>query len=170
MSRIKTVLTVPEITMKWAMAYGYLPFEVEAWAWISITSPSGTRLTKSKERKSLQPKLKYWLQLEFEDIDPVFDGEYYLKHKNQFELFTKNHAKIIVDFVDKVKGKVDLLIVNCEAGISRSGAVGEWLCDYLGLDYAEFRNQNRLIMPNSYVLTKLKRASGDGSGWCKFLI
>lgn len=39
-------------------------------------------------------------------------------------LFDRSHAKQIFDFVEQVKDKVDYLLVHCEAGKSRSPAIG----------------------------------------------
>ena len=58
------------------------------------------------------------LQLEFYDADlarPEYEPEF---------LFNKYHAEQILDFVDEIQDKIELLMVHCEAGMSRSPAVG----------------------------------------------
>lgn len=43
-------------------------------------------------------------------------------------LFCKDHARIILSFVEFYKDKVDLIAVNCEAGRSRSTGISAALC------------------------------------------
>ena len=50
--------------------------------------------------------------------------------------------------------------VHCNAGISRSGAIGTFANDYCGMNYSEFLKNNPYIMANSYVLRLLRRESG----------
>lgn len=46
-------------------------------------------------------------------------------------IFNETHAKMVVDFVDVWKDKVTKIVVNCEAGVSRSAgcaaAISLWL-------------------------------------------
>jgi predicted protein tyrosine phosphatase len=67
--------------------------------------------------------------------------------------FTSIQAQQIVEFVKKiVKSKREIpLIVHCTAGISRSGAVGEVINDYLKFDYKQFKRDNPQVQPNCYV-------------------
>lgn len=69
--------------------------------------------------------------------------------------FTKEQGKIIIDFLNKMKDR-DTLIVHCHAGISRSGAVGQFAADFYGIDYKEFRNTNPHIHPNTAVTRILR--------------
>lgn len=81
-------------------------------------------------------------------------------------LFNKNQAKKIKLFIDKYEAKYmsthyySALLVHCDAGISRSGAVGLWACRYLGLDEDKFRKDNPRIQPNYYVYDILSKVSG----------
>jgi len=79
------------------------------------------------------------LQLEFGDDSSTFNNE---------------HARQIIDFVEKNKNH-PVFYVHCDAGISRSGAVGLWITRYLGLDETEFYERNTRIHPNLYVLDVL---------------
>lgn len=80
------------------------------------------------------------LQLSFDDIQPYKGMEYWKKDENLivekltdsdgfvyesriYQLFTKKDAEKIYDFVLKWYDKVDLIIVHCSAGISRSAGV-----------------------------------------------
>lgn len=68
--------------------------------------------------------------------------------------FTEKQAGKIIDFLDKNKDR-KLAIVHCAAGISRSGAVGQFINDYFGEDYFKFKKNNPHIHPNPYVLRLL---------------
>ena len=97
----------------------------------------------------------------FWDItDKIYDD---IKEKfPQAVLFSEDHAKTIVSFLDEIK-KDDQdfdLVVHCSAGISRSGAVGTFACDYFGLNYEKFLWKNPYIMANPYVLRTLRRVAG----------
>lgn len=66
--------------------------------------------------------LKAVLRLKFNDVDRVFEGA-----------MSEENARCIVEFVDRYKEEVDLIVVHCEAGMSRSSgvcaALMKWLCD-----------------------------------------
>jgi len=91
---------------------------------------------------------------------------HYLQNKEWYDSkdtwFTEKKAKSIVDFVDEVKGRVERFVVHCDAGKSRSGAVGLWLTRYLGWSEGAFTelNRKRLLGPNSSVLHTLMEVSG----------
>lgn len=59
------------------------------------------------------------------------------------------------------------MIVHCHAGVSRSGAVATFSCDYCGLDYNEFIKGNRFIMANPHVLDVLRKKTRKNpvNGW-----
>lgn len=77
-------------------------------------------------------------------------------------LFGKGHAKRIVSFIDMVKLLIEdaSLIVHCDAGISRSGAVGSFAAKYLDLDPEDFHKLNPNIFPNPHVYRVLMNVSG----------
>ena len=96
------------------------------------------------------------LKLRFDDA--VEDPEHSLV------LFDAEIAGKIVNFVRKIDAS-RLLFINCGAGISRSGAVGEVLNDYFNkylernaLDDEYFRRLNRQIQGNSLVRRLLREA------------
>ena len=76
-------------------------------------------------------------------------------------LFNDTHAKKIKEFIDSFKNSYKwfdgMLYVNCAAGISRSGAVGYCLNEYINhcneniFYYNLFKEQNSHIQPNPYV-------------------
>jgi len=66
------------------------------------------------------------------------------------ELFNETKAKRIVQFIDDINSRdIETLVVNCAAGVSRSGAVSLFACRYLKLDEKMFREENKYIHPNS---------------------
>lgn len=72
------------------------------------------------------------LKVQFDDIQKPLKG-------HDLILFTKKHAQVILDFVEKYRKQgVRLIVVHCGAGASRSPAVGLALCEiYNGLIAAE---------------------------------
>ena len=77
-------------------------------------------------------------------------------------LFDKDHAKKVLLLLDCAqRDNEDItLVVHCAAGISRSGAIATFACDYCGLDYNEFLKDNPLLYPNDFVLETLYKVSG----------
>jgi len=91
------------------------------------------------------------LKLVFDDASPSEVG---------CKLFTSEQALQIKAFVDRID-KTKPLFVNCYAGISRSGAVGTVINDYVNCflndckknkDWDLFFVQNPRILPNAYVM------------------
>jgi len=81
------------------------------------------------------------LQLHFLDKDVFEDGM-------EGELFSSRHAKKIFDFVEKNLGKIEVLMLHCYAGVSRSPAVAAALSKvYLNSDEAYFKK----FVPNMLV-------------------
>lgn len=82
------------------------------WAAISIsTKPDDWPVLSETNRVDL-------LQLHFYDVDfPDYDG------KIPNNIFDRDRGSRILHFVEEVWGKVDCLLVHCEAGISRSAGV-----------------------------------------------
>lgn len=83
-------------------------------------------------------------------------------------LFNEKHAKQIKEFVDKIDHS-KTLYVNCFAGISRSGAVGTVINDYVNCylsdckkneDWFAFFDDNKQIKPNAYVMRVLNKEFG----------
>lgn len=85
----------------------------KAWALISITHEKGgwPELNVKESDKNFKGVLK----LLFADID----------HKMEdYVLFSQAHARQILDFAEAWYPSLDLLIIHCHAGLSRSPAVG----------------------------------------------
>lgn len=107
--------------------------------------------------------MKEWMSQEFWDItDDSSLIEQLKKSYPNYILFNQDQAMEIVNFINdrqKESGD-DMLVCHCDAGISRSGAVGMFACEACGLNYAEFRSMHPFIHPNLMVLKMLRQASG----------
>ena len=115
------------------------------------------------ESKSPFPDHLNVLKLNFDDVTER--DAYPEDLKNKFLFFTKEHAQKIHKFIETIKddGSKDFY-VHCDAGVSRSGAVGymlnEWFNKYLEnnrCDNIFFQEENRHIMPNPLVIRLLKQ-------------
>lgn len=79
--------------------------------------------------------------------------------------FNEKHAKAIHDFINNIKADDKKeFYVHCDAGVSRSGAVGYLLNEYFNKfiadnkqDYESFKMNNSHIMPNPLVVRVLKQ-------------
>ena len=138
-----------------------LNFPYKHWHLISIYSSDGEFLNDNAKEVLTGLGMKSGLSLDFWDLTPTKHPDIKKKMPDAI-FFDKNYAKKIIDFVDEIqKDKKDSdMVIHCSAGISRSGAVGTFVCDYCGLDYNEFLKSNPYIMSNPYVLRILRRCSG----------
>ncbi|MFA5025412.1 MAG: hypothetical protein WC503_02825 [Candidatus Shapirobacteria bacterium] len=81
-----------------------------------------------------------FLTLIFHDVDVAHDGMHHL--------FNKSHAKRILSFVDQWKDRIDEIVINCNAGFSRSPGVAAALSKIINGDDEEYfrkYNPNRLV-------------------------
>ena len=141
-------------------AYVILPHAI-----ISIGEPKPWRENYPGPAKFADNKLrKGVLYLEFYDIDvySITNAGYRLeiqkmKKEHGSGLFTDEHAKQIVDFVNEMKGKIEALICHCEAGISRSSGMAAAISLVVnGSDVEIFNNPKYL--PNMFVYRKTLNA------------
>lgn len=101
------------------------------------------------------------LQLTFDDICDLS-----LVHEDDIDsvvVFNKKLAKKIFNFVNELNPK-KLLYINCSSGISRSGAIGTVINEYLNkflinntVDYEFFNVTNSHIQPNALVKELLEK-------------
>jgi len=128
---------------------------LDAWSMISIYS-SGDSCPIKEERDTL-------LKMQFDDIIMPTDG---------MILFTDEMAKEIKRFANYLIAKYPdrALIVHCDAGVSRSGAVGAALNEYVNLrvlnnrrHYDWFiREHVNLISPNQTVMSRMMKVMLEG--------
>ena len=105
------------------------------------------------DEKKFDKLIDNFLQVKMWDIEEDLFENGQLKYERPNDKELKN----IVDFINKYKDK-SVFIVHCSAGISRSGAVATFLYDkFLSeIDKEQFRRENRYIIPNLYILNRLK--------------
>jgi predicted protein tyrosine phosphatase len=108
---------------------------------ISITKADAI----SAFKKPFKKEHKNVLHLAFNDA-----GE------NDTDTFTVEHAEQILEFLKEHKDK-SLYLVHCDAGISRSGAVGEFIVNFEGLSYYRFKKDNPKVLPNPFILKTLNK-------------
>lgn len=128
---------------------------LDAWSMISIYS-SGDICPIKEERDTL-------LKMQFDDIIMPTDG---------MILFTDEMAREIKRFANYLIAKYPNrpLIVHCDAGVSRSGAVGAALNEYVNLrvmnnrrHYDWFiREHVNLISPNQAVMSRMMKVVLEG--------
>ena len=129
---------------------------VGPWYLLSIVSTPKEMLTTPSSLPIFQGKgLKRFINLVFADIT----RQQYEAHKAQFELralrpFDSEHAEHTVNFLLAVEkeNETGVLIVHCDAGVSRSGAVGTFASDFLKVPLL-----NPEPLPNQHVLQTLYR-------------
>jgi len=144
------------------------PFEGENWGLISIWTggdsallSSGEYLTPDTKKVLEEIQCIYMLSLDFWDIT----DENYERVKRKYSepiLFNAGHAKQIIDVVKEMQQDERKMtcIVHCDAGVSRSGAVGEFINDFCRLDYLHFKDKNANIVPNFFIKSMLRKLSG----------
>ena len=103
-------------------------------AWITIADPD-------KEIINMEAKNK--LCLKFSDIEEETDNEI---------LFNEKLAKEIIDFI--IKNKDKKFVVNCEAGISRSAAIGMFIEEFLNNETTI--DKHIRFEPNMFIFNTLK--------------
>ena len=106
------------------------------------------------------PSSNNFLNLTFDDVDATMDNLPDLGQLAKPIVFNKTHASQIKTFIDNNLDKTHLY-VHCTMGKCRSGAVGECICDYLNLNYLEFKCQNPQIQPNVHVKLLLNKILND---------
>lgn len=101
------------------------------------------------------------LKLKFDDIVDIPECERMVE-KYDLIIFNKNHAKKIYEFINECNSNKPFY-VHCDAGVSRSGAVGyilnEWFNKYLEnntIDNQFFLDTNSHIAPNPLVVRIMK--------------
>lgn len=137
------------------VAHDYIPYN--SWYLISIYADNGRGefLKNGIPNRVKELGCKDFLSLNFYDST---DSDYGFSADDTKGMFSKIQAEQVVKFIDCANrgNEDDVLLVHCDAGISRSGAVGEFANDYLGLNYYTFVRTNPQVNANGYVLRLLR--------------
>lgn len=90
------------------------------------------------------------LRITFDDTEKDYlDKDYWVR------VITDEKAKEIFDFVIQNKGKH--FLIHCHAGVSRSGAVAQFICELNDISLQEFQTMNPYTLPSFEVLSKLRK-------------
>lgn len=120
------------------------------WVHISITDP----LSDIPHPQSACPCKSDSLYLKFSDVTPEdFERNPAFRKFEPF-LFGAEHASQIIAFLEKHKNAAVDVVVNCEAGVSRSAAVANFILEYFNLEQARFSPPN--YQPNPFVFKMLR--------------
>jgi predicted protein tyrosine phosphatase len=86
----------------------------------------------------------------------IYYNERYKSASRHVNVMTDKDAHKIVSFLKNLKKmpEIELLIIQCKAGISRSGAIGLFAGEVFGIDINKFRLENN-IKPNYYIYERL---------------
>ena len=90
------------------------------------------------------------LQLKFDDTE--YESE-------TRKTISKDQAKQVVDFVENVWDKVDLLMIHCNAGISRSTAIGQVVSQFYQPKFEKYFGI--LYSPNKLVIRMLQEVKQE---------
>jgi predicted protein tyrosine phosphatase len=128
------------------------------WHLISISCPDTPTQVNSliNERTAGVLKLQGCnkvLSLQFDDITEK-KYEDCLSQGKKYTLFSHKQAEEVIDFIKELQNeqKDSDLVIHCDAGISRSGAIAQFVSDFLKIPFLDSH-----IHPNSYVRRMLWR-------------
>jgi hypothetical protein len=148
-----TIREVSAISLLSARNWNAQPRE----AMISIT---GT----GERRVPLKKGWAYMLRLCFDDIEVPRLGR---------KLFSEEDADKVIDFLDKVEGKVDHVVVHCTHGLSRSPAIARYISQRHDLSngFDNHMTFNRHVFETLFVRWRHRVAPGEGfsvnMGWAR---
>jgi len=148
-----TIKEVSAISLLSARNWNAQPRE----AMVSIT---GT----GEPRVSLKKGWAYTLRLCFDDIEVAMPGR---------KLFLDDDADRVLDFLNKVEGRVNHVVVHCTHGLSRSPAIARFITIQYDLSngFRDHLTFNRHTFETLFVRWKHRIAPGEGfcipMGWAR---
>lgn len=119
--------------------------------------------TEECRKYYLEDETAHWFKNEHPnvlnlDFDDITEDRMYKGHL--FKAMSEEQADKCIEFIENNMGKN--FDIHCTAGISRSGAICQFIFDFYNKDNvypkSDFEYFNRHIRPNNHVLTLLKRA------------
>lgn len=127
-------------------ALDVVPHLVVPNAVISITDPNN----KKPAQFAITDFTKDVLYIKCYDVDKSSANFFWYPDRYKEGAFTKEQAVQILDFVEEVKDNIEILVVHCDAGISRSSGVAAALSlIYTGTDKGIFMDKR--YVPNMFV-------------------
>lgn len=117
---------------------------------ISINDTSGTKEVPYFDNKK-NVKVMYFDDVEKDMEIPIIGTN----DKISSKAMTPLQAQELVQFI-KANKESTVYMIHCTAGISRSGAVGLFINEYLEGDKEKFRKDNPYIQPSPYIYNLLK--------------
>lgn len=102
-------------------AEDYFPLKTSAV--ISISDPEKPFVSYIDPTNLIKGELK----LKFHDIEKEHED---LKTP-QYKTITSSEAKLIADFIKEFATNIEIFVINCEAGISRSSAIAAVISEYI---------------------------------------
>jgi len=117
-----------------------------------------------------EPTIELWtrldtLQLQFDDWNVEQKIKIEARYENSQKMkdmiyFNENHAKKIIKFVEKYLDKIELIVVQCDAGISRSAGVAAALSKCINNDDKYFFKN---YLPNSLVYSTILKVWNENA-------
>lgn len=102
------------------------------------------------------------IALQFDDVEDSYDDYTGITKPRDpdFTYFDESMARKVCEFIKRAHESNaesnDLLVVNCHMGISRSGAVSDFVRIVCGLDYNTWKHMNSGVNPNLLVKSLLR--------------
>lgn len=95
------------------------------------------------------------IQMKFDDIEPITFMRCF--SVEDMIMMNREHATRIIEFIMKHENdeKEKSLIINCSAGICRSGAIASFAFNICSVKDIDFANDCNHIQPNNWVLNLL---------------
>lgn len=109
--------------------------------YLSINNPD------DKDKTPIRPDSENYKSMWFYDLHETV-GDH--------EVISEDQLDEMYDFIMANSDK-DYFVVHCTAGVSRSGAVGEFVNDIFGIPYSEFKRLNPQIVPNVVIKQGLNK-------------
>lgn len=120
-------------------------FYHKPWACISISDATSPYTKDIPEAEIITQNLVDVIKLKFDDISKLKEG---------YKRITLDQARQIMEFVDRVWDKIELLMIHCNAGLCRSPACGQVISEKYQPDFASFYED--LYHPNEAVVRALR--------------
>jgi len=126
-------------------------------AWISITDPG-----QADAALNITTECEGVLRLQFHDVTPGLGPDCGLSASLAgFIPMTDDQAREIIDFVDRMRDKVNMFCIHCEAGQCRSAGVAVALCLWLNNGDDSPITSNKFFKPNAHVKSLIMRQLWD---------